>query len=90
MNDPNSFQSIVEKAVKRIEEVLPSNPSTQERAQIAKIVEQAVIDSAASMSQRYAHVVGAHLEHEEDKAHQLAERIKQEETALIANLMGLR
>jgi hypothetical protein len=35
-------------------------------------------------------VVGAHLEHEEDKAHQISERLKKEETALIANLMGMR
>ena len=84
------LQPIAEKAVDRISEALSVSLSEEERDKISKIVEQAVIDSAVSTSQRCAHVVGAHLEHEEDKAHKLAERLKQEETALVANLMGMR
>ncbi|MCP4319574.1 MAG: hypothetical protein GY789_27215 [Hyphomicrobiales bacterium] len=84
------LQPIADKAVDRISEALTISLSEDERAKISKIVEQAVIDSAVSASQRCAHVVGAHLEHEEDKAHQIAERLKHEETVLIANLMGMR
>ncbi|MEX3008309.1 hypothetical protein [Hoeflea sp. TYP-13] len=84
------LQPIAEKAVAQISEAVSASLSDDERAKISKIVEQAVIDAAVSASQRCAHVVGAHLEHEEDKAHQLAEQLKQEETALIANLMGMR
>lgn len=83
------LQSIAEKAVAKIVESEPSL-SQESRAAIARIVEQAVMDAAVSTSQRCASVVGAHLEHEEDKAHQIAAKLKKEETALVANLMGMR
>ena len=85
-----ALQPIAELAVQRIDETLSVSLSDEDRAKISRIVEQAVIDSAVSASQRCANVVGAHLEHEEDKAHQISERLKKEETALIANLMGMR
>lgn len=85
-----ALQPIAELAVQRINETLSVTLSDEDRAKISRIVEQAVIDSAVSASQRCASVVGAHLEHEEDKAHQISERLKKEETALIANLMGMR
>ncbi|MEM9108154.1 MAG: hypothetical protein AAGC96_21140 [Pseudomonadota bacterium] len=85
-----ALQSIVEKAAQRINETLSVPLSEEDRQAIARIVEQAVIDSAVSASQRCASVVGVHLEHEEDKAHQISEKLKREETALIANLMGMR
>ena len=85
-----ALQPIAELAVQRIDETLSVSLSDEDRAKISRIVEQAVIDSAVSASQRCANVVGAQLEHEEDKAHQISERLKKEETALIANLMGMR
>lgn len=84
-----SLKSVADKAVNQICEAA-SPVSEEERAAIAKIVEKAVVDAAVGASQRCAHIIGSHFEHEEDKAHQLAERLKQEETALIANLMGMR
>lgn len=85
-----ALQPIAEKAVQSINDTLSVSLSEEDREKIARIVEQAVIDSAVSASQRCATVVGAHLEHEEDKAHQITETLKREETALIANLMGMR
>ncbi|MDA4848802.1 hypothetical protein [Hoeflea poritis] len=84
-----SLKSVADKAVNEICEAA-SSVSEEERVAIAKIVERAVADAAVSASQRCAFIVGSHFEYEEDKAHQLAERLKQEETALIANLMGMR
>ena len=83
------LKAIAKKAVDEISAAAPSL-SEADRTAIAKIVEKAVVDAAVSASQRCAHIVGSHFEHEEDKAHQLAERLKREETALVANLMGLR
>ncbi|WP_419910774.1 hypothetical protein [Hoeflea sp.] len=83
------LKEIAANAVKQIAEQAPSL-SDADRAIVAKIVEKAVVDAAVSASQRCAHIVGSHFEHEEDKAHQLAERLKLEETALVANLMGMR
>ena len=83
-----ALQPIADKAVQRISETL--SLSAEDRQKISRIVEQAVIDSAVSASQRCARVVGSHLEHEEDKAHRITQRLKQEETALIANLSALR
>jgi hypothetical protein len=83
-----ALQPIADKAVQQISETI--SLSAEDRQRISRIIEQAVIDSAVSTSQRFAHVVGSHLEHEEDKAHRIRERMKQEETALIANLMGMR
>jgi hypothetical protein len=83
------LKAITDKAVAQILETAPPL-SDEAHARIAAIVEQAVLDSSVSTAQRCVHVVGAHLEHEEDKAHQLTDRLEQEQTALTANLMSMR
>jgi len=83
------LKAITDKAVAQIFEAAPSLPD-EARGQIARIVEQAVLDSAVSMSQRCVHIVGTHLEHEEDKAHQLAEKLQREQMVLTTNLMAMR
>ncbi len=84
------LQSISDNAVAQICEAVSTPMSDDERARVAKIVEQAVVDSAVSMSQRCVTVVNTHAEHETDLAHKIAKKLEQEETALVANLMGLR
>ena len=85
-----ALQPIAKLAVQGINEILSVFLSDAHRERISRIVEQAAIDPAVSASQCCAVVIGTHLEHEEDKAHQISERLKKEETALIANLMGMR
>ena len=84
------LKPIAENAVVEIAKVLGTAMSDDQRALVSKIVEQAVIDAAVSTSQKCSDVVKFHSGHEADLAHKLAEELRLAETALIANLMGMR
>ena len=85
-----SLKPIADKAVEQICEAVSTPMSNDERESVSRIVEQAVIDAALSTSQQCAHVVKFHAGPEADLAHKIAEQLKLKETALIANLMGMR
>ncbi len=84
------LKPIADEAVDQISDAISAKLSDAELEHVLKIVEQAVIDSAVSTSQKCAGVVKVHTGNEADLAHKIAEKLKQAETALIANLMGMR
>ena len=85
-----ALKSIADEAVVQIGETLLATMSNNERASVSRIVEQAVIDAATSASENCVKVVKFHTGHEADLAHKIAEELQLAETALIANLMGMR
>ncbi len=85
-----TLKPIADKAVDQICKTVAAPMSDDERETVSRIVEQAIIDAAVSASQQCAHVVKFHTGHEADLAHKIAEQLKLKETALIANLMGMR
>ncbi len=85
-----TLKPIADKAVVQICNTVAAQMSDDERASVSRIVEQAVIDAAVSASKECAGVVKFHTGPEADLAHKIAEQLKLAETALIANLMGMR
>ena len=85
-----TLKPIADEAVAKICEVVSTPMTNDEHASVSRVVEQAVIDAAVSASQKCASVVKFHTGHEADLAHKVAEQLKLTETALIANLMGMR
>ncbi len=85
-----TLKPIADKAVAQICKTVSVPMSDDERASVSRIVEQAVIDAAVRTSQECAGVVKFHTGPEADLAHKIAEKFKQAETALVANLTGMR
>lgn len=85
-----TLKPIADKAVEQICKTVSASISDDERKNVSRIVEQAVIDAAISTSQECVSVAKFHAGPEADLAHKIAEQVKLKETALIANLMGLR
>jgi len=85
-----TLKPIVDKAVVQICNTIAAQLSEDERTSISRIVEQVAIDAAVSTSQACAGIVKFHSGPEADTAHKIAEELKLAETALIANLMGMR
>lgn len=85
-----SLKPIADKAVVQICNTIAAQLSDDEKASISRIVEQVVIDTTASTSKECAGIVKFHSGPEADIAHKIAEELKLAETALIANLMGMR
>jgi len=57
---------------------------------IAKIVEKALIASYRDCTERNTRVAAACCAEDEDKAHKISEEMRRANTALIANLSGMR
>lgn len=84
------LQSIADSAVAKVCETISSPIPDDERVQIARIIEQAVMDASVTTSQRCGAAVNRDAGADADLAHKIAEQIKRTEKSLIANLMGLR
>lgn len=85
-----TLKSIADKAVADICKIVSTPIPGGERENISRIIEQVVIDTTISTSQRCADVMKVHSGPESDLAHKLTEQLKLEETALVTNLMGMR
>lgn len=84
------LKTIAEGAVKQICEQVLVSLSDDERIAVQRIVEQAIVDATVSATQRCHRIVRQQTGPEADLAHKIAEEIRDAETALIANLMGMR
>ena len=84
------LQSIANRAVEEILDAVSAPIGSDERDKIKKIIEQAIIDASVTTSQQCGEAVNRNAGPDDDLAHKYAEKIKQTEKALIANLMGLR
>ena len=79
-----------EEAAKSVFEAVGVNPTPDQSEQIAKIIEAAMIDAYRDSAERCATVAKACCSPDRDLAHKVADEIKRSNTALIANLSGMR
>lgn len=61
----------------------------QQKEEMAKVIEKALIKAALEEQQRCVHSVNICCSADQDTAHKIARRIKEHETSVIANLKGL-
>ncbi len=81
---------LASKAVAQIEEIVKEPLSDDQRSDVSRVVEQAIIDAVLSTSSRFTEIARTRSGPKTDIAHQIAEELKSAETVLIANLMGMR
>lgn len=84
------LKKIAENAIDKICEKVLVSLSDDERIAVQRIVEQAIVDATVSATQRCHRIVKQQTGPEADLAHKIAEQMRDAETALIANLMGMR
>lgn len=84
------LKKLANDATDKIAECLTESLGAEERAKIAAIVEQAIIDAVEHVHERYEGVVKAQAGPEADIAHKIAQHMKQERTSLVANLSAMR
>jgi len=84
------LQKIAENAIEQIRNTVSPPLSDGDIKKVSKIIDQAIIDAAVRTSKSYRNVVANNSDPEDDLAHKIAKKIKLKETALIANLIGLR
>ena len=79
-----------EEAAKIVFEDVGVNPSPDQTEQIAKIIEQAMIQAYRDSAESCAKVAQQCCSPDLDLAHKIAEEIKRSNIALIANLSSMR
>jgi hypothetical protein len=84
------LKKLADDATEKIAQCVPGGLGAEARAQIAAIVEQAIIDAVEHVHERYEGVVKAQAGPEADIAHKIAQHMKQERTAFVANLSAMR
>jgi hypothetical protein len=70
--------------------ILQAAPSPQQEKKVADAIEQAIIEAVRENAERCAKVAQACCSADRDLAHKIAEEIRRQNTALIANLEGMR
>jgi hypothetical protein len=85
-----SFRNRAEHAAGVIAGLLDTSPDSDQAKAIADAVEQEIIEAVLSESARCVEVAQTCCSPDLDKAHKIAEGIRQTHTALIANLSSLR
>lgn len=84
------FGELSTRTTAEICETLGAAVGEEEKARIGRIIEKAIIEVVADTSQRCAKAAATCFGPEADMAHKIAERIKEAQTALIANLSSFR
>ena len=85
-----SLKENAEEVTKAVVEVLGTGASPQQSAQIAKIVEAALLNAYRDCTERNTKVAAACCAEDMDRAHKIADEMHRANTALIANLSSLR
>lgn len=85
-----TIASRAEKAAKAVLEALQFGATPGQSKQVARIIEQAMIESYRDAAERCARVAVGCCEEDRDLAHKIADEIRRANTALIANLSSLR
>ena len=85
-----SFRERSESAARGVYDTLAAAPSDEQAKAVVAIIEKAIIDAVVEANQRCTNVAMKCCSADRDIAHKIAEEIKREETALIANLSAMR
>ena len=85
-----TFRSKSEEAAKSVFAALEMTPGDDQMTAVTKVIEQAVIATAAEVNQRCATVAQKCCSPDQDLAHKIAKEIEQTHVALIANLSAMR
>lgn len=84
------LRSRAEGATKDVIEALQFSPSPQQSKRVTEIIERAMIDAYRDCAERCVHVAQEVCLQDRDLAHKIADGIRRDNTALIANLSSLR
>ncbi len=79
-----------EEVTNAVVDVLGTDVSPEHAAEIAKIVEAALLAAYRDCTERNTKVAAACCDQDMDQAHKIAEEMRRNTTALIANLSSLR
>ena len=85
-----SFQERSETAAKAVIEALGAAPDAAQGEAVASAIEKAIIEAVAEANERCSTVAQQCCSADKDLAHKIANRIKREHEALVANLSALR
>lgn len=85
-----NFRNRAERAAVEIGGLLKANPDAAQTKAVADAIEKEIIEAVLAESERCVKVARSCCASDLDKAHKIAEEIKQTHTALIANLSSLR
>lgn len=85
-----SITSHTETAVNKIAEALGAMPSEDQAKDINRIIQQAIINAVLEEGSRCATVAATVCSPDKDLAHKIADEIRLNEKALIANLSSMR
>jgi hypothetical protein len=84
------FRERAQEAAKNLYGILQTAPSAELEAQVVKVIEQTMIDTLLEEGERCAKVAMDCCSPDRDLAHKVADKIRQANTALIANLSSMR
>lgn len=85
-----AIERLTEETVAKIARALTSKLSNEDASELSNIVEQALVDAVRELTHRYREAAVSAVGADADKAHKIAEGLRQAQTAIIANLQGLR
>ena len=84
-----SFAQSAKKTADQLLAKMGAEPDEKQKAEMAKVIEEALIQAAIEEQQRCVHSVNLCCSADQDMAHKIATRIREHETSVIANLKGL-
>jgi hypothetical protein len=84
------FRERAQAAAKDLCDILQAAPSAELEARVVKVIEQTMIDTLLEDGERCAKVAMDCCSPDRDLAHKVADKIRQANTALIANLSSMR
>ncbi len=85
-----TYKSQAEQTAEAVQALLGEGSDSEKAAEIAKIIEKAIIESARVAHESCANLVVDCCPEDRDLAHKINVRIHKKRDALIANLQGLR
>jgi GGDEF domain-containing protein len=86
----NRLHEIAEEATKGIDALLVSHLTEEQSAQVAEIIEKAVVKALLEGQHRAVDAAIGCAEADQDQAHKIATAIRHKNDALIVNLASLR
>lgn len=85
-----SFRERSESAAQNVYGALAAAPSDEQAKAVVGFIEKAIIEAVVEANQRCTKVAAKCCSADRDMAHKIADEIKRDETALIANLSAMR
>ncbi len=85
-----TFRTQAEQTAQAVVDTLGAAPSAAQSKQIADLIERVIIDSYQDAAGRCAKVAREFCSADKDLAHKVADEIRRDNIALIANLSSMR